>query len=456
MTGDGGAHWRNVTPPGTPEYARIETTAPSPLVAGTAYVVADNHRMGDYAPYVFVTHDYGASWTKIINGLPADQYVRTVRPDIRNPYLLYAGTENGLWVSFDAGAHWQDFRINLPAVSVRDIRIQPQFDDLVLATHGRDVWILDDLGSIQQLGNAQQAGVMLFAPRTAYEYHYHSNDLGIYTRFAGENPPKGAIVDFYQNAPQKSPPTLEVLDASGRVIRTVKGTHKVKGKDEPYVSNKAGINRYVWNFTEDAPTKWYGAAKEEYQGPMTGAMVVPGTYTVRLTLGARPLQQTVVVKGDTRDDWTPAQYAAGYAYAHKYSLIYGKIDEALNNLDAIKKSLTSAAAATKKQPSIEAQITTAQAAWQPVFGAFTADYKNDEDSIQRPGSLRESIPRTSGLGGPQLPPTAAQLDYAKRFDAAYAAAVDGYNRYVSSLAPLQAALKDAGLKPLQETNPLTP
>jgi photosystem II stability/assembly factor-like uncharacterized protein len=455
MTRDGGTHWHNVTPPGTPEYARIETTAPSPLVPGTAYVVADNHRVGDYAPYVYATHDYGSSWTKIVDGLPPDQYVRTIRPDIHNSNLLYAGTEAGLWVSFDGGAHWQDFRLNLPAVSVRDIRIQPQFDDLVLATHGRDAWIMDDLGSVQQLGNAQRAGTLLFAPRTAYEYHYHSNDLGIYTRFAGENPPKGAIVDFYQSAPQKGAPTLQVLDAGGRVIRTVSGTHKVKGKDEPYVPNKAGIDRYVWDFTEDAPAKWYGAAKEDYQGPKTGPIVVPGTYTVRLTLGTATLQQSVVVKPDPRDSWTAAQYQAGYAYARKYSSIYGKIDEALNNLDAMRKSLTSAGAGAKNNPSLAQEIAAAQQRWQPVFSAFTADYRNDEDSIQRPGSLRESIPRT-GLQGPQLPPTAAQLDYARRFDAAYATAMAGYNSYVSSLEPLQSSLKSVGLKPLEGVTSLTP
>ncbi len=455
MTRDGGAHWSNVTPPGTPEFARIETTAPSPLVAGTAYAIADNHRMGDYAPYVFVTHDYGATWTKIVEGLPSDQYVRTVRPDTRNPYLLYAGTENGMWVSFDAGRHWQDFRINLPAVSVRDIRIQPQFDDLVIATHGRDAWILDDLGSIQQLGSAASAGSTLFPPRVAYEYHYHSNDLGIYTRFAGENPPKGAILDFYQSAPQKSAPSLEVLDASGRVIRTVKGTHKVKGKEEPYVPNKAGINRYVWDFTEDPPAKWLGAAREEYQGPKTGPAVVPGTYTVRLVLGGQSLQQSVVVKPDPRDDWTPAQYQAGFEYAQKYSAIYGKIDVALNNLDSIKKGLESASGVAKSDPALAQQIADARQRREPVFSAFTADYKNDEDSIQRGGSLRESVPRT-GFGGPQLPPTAAQLDYAKRFDAAYAAAIGGYNAYVASLAPLQAALKKAGMKPLDGVTPLTP
>jgi photosystem II stability/assembly factor-like uncharacterized protein len=455
MTRDGGAHWSNVTPPGTPQYARIETVAPSPLIAGTAYAVADNHRAGDYAPYLYVTHDYGASWTKIVEGLPSDQYARTVRPDPRNPYLLYAGTENGLWISFDGGAHWQDFRMNLPAVSVRDIRIQPEFNDIVVATHGRDAWILDSAASVQQLGDAMRAGIAFFPPRTAYEYHYHSNDLGIYTRFSGDNPPKGAILDFYQAAPQKNPPSLQVVDPNGRVIRTVSGTHKVKRKAEPYVPNKAGINRYVWDFTEDAPLKWYGAGREEYQGPKTGPAVVPGSYTLRLTVGAQTLTRSVVVKPDPRDSWTQAQYESGYAFARKYSTVYGKVDEILNDLDSIKKSLGTAALSAKNDAALSGRIAGAQNAWGPVFDSFTANYKNDEDSIQRSGSLRESIPRT-GFGTVQLPPTAEQLDYAKRFDASYAAAVADYNAYVASLGPLQSALKAAAIKPLDGAHAVTP
>ncbi len=161
------------------------------------------------------------------------------------------------------------------------------------------------------------------------------------------------------------------------------------------------------------------------------------------------------MRPDPRDQWTAAQYQAGYDYAAKYSSIYGKIDETLNNLDAVKKSLATAASAAKNNAPLERQIADARQRWQPVFSAITADYKNDEDSIQRPGSLRESVPRT-GFGGPQLPPTAAQLDYARRFDAAYAAAMAGYNGYVSSLRPLQAALKRAGIKPLEGTTPVTP
>jgi photosystem II stability/assembly factor-like uncharacterized protein len=461
VTRDGGTHWQNVTPPGVPEFARIETVAPSPLQADTAYVIADDHRMGDYAPYAYVTHDGGKTWTKIVTGLPRDQYVRTIRPDIHNSNLVFAGTENGMWISFDGGARWQDFRLNLPSVSVRDIRIQPEFDDLVVATHGRDVWILDDIASIQELGNAQRAGAMLFAPRTGYQYHYHSNsgDEGTYTEFAGKNPPAGAVIDFYQAAVQKTPPKLQILDASGKVIRTVEGTHEVKTKgkkkQEPRVSNKAGINRYVWDFTEDAPAKWLGAARKAYQGPKSGPIVVPGTYTVRLTLGNKTMEQPLTVKPDPRLDWTQAQYEAGYAFAKKYSGDYGKIDEALNHLDAIKKSLAAAAKASAKNASLEAKVSGARTRWDDVFATFTADYHNDEDSIQRGGSLRESVPR-SGFGGPQWPPTTELLDYAKRFDDAYAAAFAKYNAYVASLKPLNAELKAAGMKPIDGVTTMSP
>ncbi len=428
MTRDGGEHWQNVTPPGTPEFARMEATAPSPLVAGTAYAIADDHRMGNYAPYAFVTHDYGKTWKKIVDGLPANQYVRTIRPDIHDPNLVYAGTENGLWISYDGGDHWQNFRMNLPAVSVRDIRIQPQFDDIVLATHGRDAWILDDATAVQQLPQAQQAGAMLFAPRTAYMYHFHSEeDNGPYTQFAADNPPNGAIVNFYQASPAKQPLQAEILDADGKVIRTIKGTHKVAGKDVPNIPNKAGVNRFVWDFHTDGPVLWHGAARPQYQGPRFGPSVVPGTYTVRMTLDGKTLTQSVDVKPDPRDTFTAEDYAAGYAFAEKYSRAYGQIDVALNNMDAIKKSLDKANAS-------DSRIAAAKAQWQVVFSGFTADYHNDEDSIQRSGSLRESVPRTGF--GVQLPPTAEQLDYATRFDAAYNEAFAKYNDFVKSLSGL--------------------
>ncbi|HKU81444.1 MAG TPA: hypothetical protein VJP76_04665, partial [Candidatus Tumulicola sp.] len=458
LTRDGGAHWQNVTPPGIAPLGRVETVAPSPLSAGTAFANIDRHRSGDYAPYLFVTHDYGKTWTKIVGGLPSDQYVRTVRPDSVNSNLVYAGTEQGLYISYDGGSHWQSFRLNLPTVSVRDIRIAPQFDDLLLATHGRSLWIMDDLTSLQDLPQAAAAGTYLFPLRDAYEYHYHSNDEGPYTRFAGENPPDGAIVDFYQAKAQAGAPVVEILDSAGAVIRHVSGTHKVRGKEVGYVPNKVGINRYVWDFHEDGPVQWMGAAREEYRGPKVGALVVPGTYTVRIALGGKTLEQKLVVKPDPRDSWTQAQYEASHAFATKYLGDYGKIDTVLNNLDALKASLAGASAAASKagNAALVSQIAGAESSRAEIFSSFTADYHNDEDSIQRPGALREDVPSTGFILRSGQPPTAALLDYAARFDTAYAAAFAKYNGYVGGLASLEAALKRAGMAPLKGATAVSP
>ncbi|HTU69459.1 MAG TPA: hypothetical protein VMF11_03980 [Candidatus Baltobacteraceae bacterium] len=452
LTRDGGEHWETVTPKGAPEFARFETVAPSPLEAGTAYAIADDHLLGDYAPFVYVTHDYGKTWTSIVNGLPADQYARTVRPDLKNPDLVYAGTENGMWISYDSGAHWENFKLNMPTVSVRDIRIQPEFDDLLVGTHGHDLYVLDDLSAVQQLPQAQKDGVMLFKPRTSYEYHQHSNqDYGTYAMFAAQNPPGGVIIDYYLSAPQKKAPVIEVADASGKVVRTISGTHKVKGKDVPNVPNKAGINRLTWDFRENGPTQWMGAARPEYRGPKTGPQMVPGEYTVRLVLGGRTLTQTVTVKPDPRDDLTQADYQSAYDFAEKYTIVYGKIDQVLNNLDAIKKSLASA---KPSGAALQGDVAKANAQWGTIFSSFTADFHNDEDQIQRPGSLREEIPRT-GFGAAQ-PPTAEQLDYASRFDTAYAAAMARYNDYVTSLQSLSKRLQASGAKPIDGAKNVSP
>ncbi|MBV9027759.1 MAG: hypothetical protein JO311_04030, partial [Candidatus Eremiobacteraeota bacterium] len=211
LTRDGGKHWSNVTPAGAPEFGRFATVAPSTLADGTAYAIADAHEMGDNAPYVFVTRDFGRHWTKIVEGLPSDQWARSVRPDIRDRNLVYLGTEEGIWISFDGGAHWQSFKNDLPPVSVHDIRLQPREDDLVIATHGRSVYIMDDVRPLQELQRAIAQKTWLFTPRTSYEWTLHENDEGTYTNYAANNPPNGVVITFYQSEAQKGAPKLEIL-----------------------------------------------------------------------------------------------------------------------------------------------------------------------------------------------------------------------------------------------------
>lgn len=452
VTTDAGKHWSKHTIAGVPPYGRVETIAPSPFDAATAYANVDRHRSGDYAPYLYVTHDYGKTWTKLVSGLPSNQYVRTVRPDIHNRSLLFAGTENGMWISYDGGKQWSNFKLNLPTVSVRDIREQTQFNDLVIATHGRDVWILDDIASLQQLPQAEKHGAMLFQPRTAFQYTFHANDEGQYTDFSGQNPPNGVIIDFYQRSPQASAPQIEILDAKGHVIRHIKPQKKGKKPAAggeggfrsagPGVTNDAGINRVVWNFREDGAPLCTSCAKE-FQGSPVGPQVVPGKYGARMKLNGRTYTQWFQVKADPQNRFTQAQLQAAYDFAKKYDVVGGKINIVLNNLDAQRKSLQAAQKKLSANSALLARVNAALAQHDALFHTFTANYQNGEDSIQFPGKLREDIPR--GGFGAAAPPTPALLDYAKRFDVEYNAAMAKYNAYVrTTLAPLSAQLKAAG------------
>lgn len=445
VTSDSGKHWSNVTPKGVPPYGRVEEIAPSTIHDGTAYAVVDRHLLGDYKPYAFVTHDFGKHWTSISAGLPQNTFVRSIRPDLRDPNVVYLGNETGIWISFDGGKNWHDFANGLPTVSVRDIRIQPKWDDLLIATHGRSLYIMDDIRALRMLpGGAGRPFVL--APRTSYEYNMHSDDEGIYTDYAGQNPPYGAIVTYYLSSEVKGGPEIQILDAHHHAIRTVKGTHKVHGKDVPYVSNKVGVNRFVWNFQTDGPVKWYGAAKKEYQGPNEGPMVPPGRYYVRMTVAGKTYVLPFTVKADPDTHFTQAQFESSYAFGRKYMAQFSVIDQMLNGLDSVKKQLNDAKtnAKTKNDAALQKQIDAALAQREAIFKSLTADYHNDEDSIQRPGALREDYGGLGNFGQGIVTP--ALRDYALRVQAAYRAFVPQYNAYVRSLGAIDAALKRAGLK----------
>lgn len=409
LTRDGGAHWTNVTPPGAIANGAFETVAPSPLVAGTAYAVEDAHKMGNSAPHAWVTTDYGAHWHAIVGGLPSELWTRAIRPDNRNPSVVYLGTETGVWISYDRGANWQSLRNAMPAVSVHDIRIQPQFNDLVIATHGRSFWVMDDLRPFQELPKAVAAGAMLFQPRTSYEYNLTNNNDGTYTQYAAPNPPYGVPISYYQAAPQANKPDVTILDRNGHVARVLKG------------SNDAGLNRIVWNFTAAPPVKWTGAPNKAFGGPDDGATVVPGHYAARITLNGRRFTQSFEVKPDPHATITLAQMQKSYDAFARLNDIYSGVDWMLNRLDAIEKKQGTESPAGAK-----------------VRAMLTASYTNGEDSVSRPGSLRENL--DNALTSLQSFPvqgiiTPAAAEFYGRIDAEYQRAKAAFDAYVRSLPP---------------------
>jgi photosystem II stability/assembly factor-like uncharacterized protein len=404
-TGSGQPRWRNVSPPAAlvPPWGRISCIDPGRFAPGTAFIAVDRHLNGDEHPYVLRTDDYGTTWHSIAGDLPSDQFVRAIRQDVRTPDVLYAGTNRGVWVTFNGGAHWQSLRLNMPATAIYDLEIQPDAGDLVVAAHGRGVWILDDLRPLQEWSSAQSSGVTLFAPRDAYRM-WHWAPVNTFTdpilppnEFIGPNAPYGAILSYNLAKPAREV-SVEILDSTGRVAR------HLNREDLP---KRAGINRTSWDLNEDGPVKWTGTFKLN-QGPDTGAEVVPGTYTVRLTVDGIVKQQTLIVRADPRD---PEIARAQSRYSFLVALYdeLSAVNTMLNHIDARLKG-----ASPSQAPALLA-----------VKHRLTYDPQNIED-LSGPAKLREDlIDLISRLSTSFQAPTAAQLSQAAsdkaQFDAISAA-----------------------------------
>jgi photosystem II stability/assembly factor-like uncharacterized protein len=313
ITRDGGKTWTNVTPKELPEWSRISLIETSPRDAGTAYVAVDRHQNDDYHPYIFKTSDFGATWTKLINGIPDNTFVRAVREDPKKPGLLYAGTEGGVFISFNDGAEWRPLKLNLPTVPIHDLVIKD--DDLVLATHGRAFWILDDIEPLREFSDAiAQSDMHLFAPALATRYHGGGGEGGPAVGYEGKNPPTGAVIDYFLKAEPKGPTTLEILDSTGKVVRKFSST-ETNDLDEPrdpdskkpekQLEPKAGLNRFVWDMLYEEARKVPGYYFFEYELGAHGPMALPGKYKVRLTSGGKTETAPLELRADPRVKATP-------------------------------------------------------------------------------------------------------------------------------------------------------
>lgn len=446
VTLDGGKHWRNVTPAGLDRGA-VETVAPSTTQDGVAYASVDRHLLGDYAPYLFMTRDFGKSWTRISKGIPDGQYARSVRQDLRNGSIVYAGTESGMWISCDRGTSWQSFKNNLPTVAVRDIRYQPKWDDMVVATHGRALYVMDDLRPLQQYACSKPSTAFVVGPRTAYEYNLHGDDEGNYTDYAANNPAYGAQFWYYQPVATNESPVVRIYDARGHLVRTVEGKHlpsPAAEKEVPWIKPGAGLQKFVWDFTTDGPVKWNGAGKY-FKGPDEGVQVAPGRYTARVTIGKQTFTSTFDVKADPDTTFTQAEIKGAYDFGMRYLKETSRIDIALNNLDDLKAQLEKqrAAAVAKNDTAAVDAIDASLKARGALQAQLTANFQGFEDFIQRPGKVREDVQNLANSGGLVTP---AVLDLGKRIDAAYAVALSSYRGYVATIPQLNATLAKSGVE----------
>ncbi|HMA29442.1 MAG TPA: glycoside hydrolase, partial [Thermoanaerobaculia bacterium] len=324
-TADGGKSWVNVTPPGLTAWSKVSLIDASPFDDLTAYAAINRFRLDDLTPHVYRTHDGGKTWKEIVKGLPGDP-VNAVREDPVRKGLLYAGTERMVHVSFDDGESWQPLRLNMPATSVRDLVVHG--DDLVVATHGRGFWILDDVTPLRQVDAKTSEAPFFYAPQIATRVRRSRNtDTPLPPEEpAGQNPPDGAILDYVLPARPAAPVTLEILDEKGALVRRFSSDDPPEPLVEPLIIAQywvrpprvlqatPGMHRFVWDLRFPPPH----VRQREY--PMTairgetpaeplGPYVLPGTYTVKLTVNGKALTRALTVKLDPRVKMSPADLA---------------------------------------------------------------------------------------------------------------------------------------------------
>jgi hypothetical protein len=270
--------------PDAPERYWVKRIEASHFESGRAYLVLDGHRHGDFAPYVYSTEDYGESWTNITNNLPEGS-VYVVREDFKNPDLLFAGSEFAVYMSIDRGVTWSRFMADMPTVPVHDLLIHPRDADLLAGTHGRGAWVVNNITQLQQMTpEVAEEDVHLFNVRpevqwlSTYEFSWTTDK-----RFYKDNPPTGSTINYFLKNEQADSATVEILDISGEVLRTLAG------------SSEAGINGVFWDHREPPPPMPEGFQGRR-RGPRVGALVQPGEYLVRLTVGSEVQTTRLVIE----------------------------------------------------------------------------------------------------------------------------------------------------------------
>jgi photosystem II stability/assembly factor-like uncharacterized protein len=315
LTRDGGKTWKDVTPTGLTAWSKISFIEASHFDPAVAYAAVDRSRLDDRAPYLYRTRNFGATWQLITNGIGADSFLRGIRQDTESK-LLFAGTELGVYLSFDDGDHWQPLQLNLPVTSVRDLTIHGE--DLIVATHGRSFWVLDNITPLRQASDAGKADASwLYRPAPAFRI---DNDSFVGTPLppeepTAENPPAGAVIDYFLKS-SASTVSLEIIDGQQKIVHRFSSEDRHPEKHPPLpiaerwfpkpevLQTTPGVHRFVWNLTWSSSGGPGVDEESEYRNP-SGPKVVPGIYTVRLTVDGRPQTQTLKVIMDPRSAATP-------------------------------------------------------------------------------------------------------------------------------------------------------
>jgi len=337
VTRNGGKTWKDVTPSGVKPWTRINIIEASSQDPATAYAAVNRYQMDDFRPYIYRTHDYGKTWTLIVNGIPSDTFVRTVRQDPVRPGLLFAGTETGVYVSFDDGDRWQTLQLNLPIVPITDLTLKD--GDLIASTQGRAFWILDNISPLEQATSGSASAQMrLFRPRAAYR----TGRGGSFRGGGGAGLYAGSvIVDYYLAQASEQPVTLEFQDVDGKIIRKFTSDGQPRGRGEAVVTQHQGLNRFAWDMRYpdahgiNGGTFFLG-------GGLRGPQAAPGEYKVKVIAGDQSATETFDIKKDPRVATTATQYKQQLVLALSARDKLSAADDAINQIREIQQRVTAA------------------------------------------------------------------------------------------------------------------
>jgi photosystem II stability/assembly factor-like uncharacterized protein len=459
LTTDGGKTWINVTPPNISAWQKISLIEAGHFDSNTAYAAVNTLRIDDLRPHIFATHDSGKTWTEIANGIPAGQIVNAVREDTTRKALLFAGAERGVYVSFDDGANWESLRLNLPASSVRDLIIKN--DDLIVATHGRGFWILDNITPLRQFDwPSRRSDVTLFKPQTALRIRVNLNtDTPLPPdEPAGENPPDGAMIDYFLSKDASAPVTIEIKDGKGQSVR------KYSSADVPVeanpkrlriptywirppqlVSSKAGMHRFLWDMhyipVPNVEPEFPIAATYRNTAPSTTSpWAAPGDYTVTLTVNGKTFSQPMTVAMDPRVKASVADLQEQFDLSWKLYQLRLKLAPIGRKFDEIAEQLTKLKAKAAERPDVTQEL--------EAFGQTLMKFGPPRPRQGAPPSLfvLESTTRLfNEIENADAAPTAAVKAAVADLDAKVGPAMDAWRKLLESDLPaLNQQLKQAG------------
>ncbi|MEZ4827819.1 MAG: glycosyl hydrolase [Bacteroidia bacterium] len=425
VTRDGGKNWENVTPPTMPEWIMINSIDPDPFVKGGAYIAATMYKSGDYRPFLYKTKDYGKTWTQIVSGIHAEHFTRVVRADPRRKGLLYAGTENGMYISFDDGESWKLFQMNLPLVPVTDLTIKQ--NKLIAATQGRSFWIIDDLTPLHQI-NAQVAESRFFLYQPMDSYRMPGGESFRKPKNAGVNHPAGVMVHFYlkENPADSVEVKLVFMEKNGQQIRAFSNKDK-----NAQLKPQKGAQRFVWNMQYEEAKKFDGMIL--WWGETDGPRAVPGDYRVRLVVGKDSMEAPFSILKDPRVSASSEDFQAQFDFLIQVRDKLSETHQAIADIRSVRSQFDQITARIGKKEAYSEIATAIHAADSAMTAVeetlYQTQNRSGQDPLNYPIRLNNKLAHLASLTGMgDFPPTQQSVDFLAEVTGAIDAQLDKWEK----------------------------